>query len=280
MPEAPRIAVVQFPGVNCEYETARALRDAGAEAEILRWNAGAGPLAACHGFVLPGGFSYQDRIRAGAVAAQEAILDTLAAQAERGKPILGICNGAQVLVEAGFVPDLGGGELAMALAPNTMAGRVGYYSDWCVLRVAAATPSWLAPLGDELLPMPFAHGEGRFTSRRDGLFAQLAAAGQIVLRYATPDGGEPAGWPDNPNGSVADAAAICNREGNVLAMMPHPERACWLGQVPETLAGPWGWKRRRAHGDWRRLKGAGPGMALFDAMVGAARRWREGHDAP
>jgi len=127
--------------------------------------------------------------------------------------------------------------------------------------------------------MPFAHGEGRFTSRRDGLFDELAAAGQVVLRYADAEGAAASGWPENPNGSALGAAGVCNPAGNVLAMMPHPERAAWLGQVPELLPGPWGWKRRRAFGEWRRLKGPGPGHALFAAMVAAAAARREAADA-
>jgi len=275
----PRAAVIQFPGVNCEYESARALAAAGADAEILRWNVDPARLAGYDLFLLPGGFSYQDRVRAGAVAAKADILDALASEAAAGKPVLGICNGAQVLVEAGFVPGLRGEDIELALAPNRMPGRRGYYSEWCHLRVAEATPSWLGDLSERVLPMPFAHGEGRFTSRRDGLFDELAAAGQVVLRYADAEGAAASGWPENPNGSALGAAGVCNPAGNVLAMMPHPERAAWLGQVPELLPGPWGWKRRRAFGEWRRLKGPGPGHALFAAMVAAAAARREAADA-
>jgi phosphoribosylformylglycinamidine synthase I len=270
--EQPRAAVIQFPGVNCEYESARALAAAGAAPTILRWNEAPERLADFELYLLPGGFSYQDRIRAGAVAAKERVLDALFDQATAGKPILGICNGAQVLVEAGFVPGLAAGAVEMALAPNRMPGRSGYFADWSHLAVAMRTPSWLAPLAGEVLPIPFAHGEGRFTSRREGLFAELAAAGQIVLRYAGPLGEPAAGWPANPNGSALDAAAICNPAGNVLAIMPHPERAAHLGQVPAFLAGPWGERRRAAAGEWSRLAGPGPGHAVFAAMVAAARR--------
>lgn len=268
---APRAAIIQFPGVNCEYESARALATAGAAPTILRWNEAPERLPDFDLFLLPGGFSYQDRIRAGAVAAKERVLDALFDQASAGKPVLGICNGAQVLVEAGFVPGLASGAVEMALAPNRMPGRSGYFADWSQLRVAAATPSWLAPLAGQVLPIPFAHGEGRFTSRRAGLFEALAAAGQIVLRYTGPQGEPAAGWPANPNGSALDAAGICNPAGNVLAIMPHPERAAHLGQVPAFIAGPWGERRRAAQGDWSALAGPGPGHALFTAMVAAAR---------
>ena len=272
MSDRPRACVIQFPGVNCEYETARALGDAGADPAILRWNEDPARLAAFDLFVLPGGFSYQDRIRAGAVAAKEGILGALETEASRGKPVLGICNGAQVLVEAGFVPGLEPGAVELALATNRMNGRAGYYTDWSLLRAAEKTPSWMADVAGELLPVPFAHGEGRFTSRRKGLFDELDAAGQIVLRYADAKGRAAGSWPANPNGSLMDAAAICNPAGNVLAMMPHPERSAWLGQVPEALPGPWGERRRRAVGNWRALREPGPGMLILEAMVAAARK--------
>lgn len=275
MSEKPRAAVMQFPGVNCEYESVRALDAAGAAAEIVRWNADPALLAAFDLFLLPGGFSYQDRVRAGAVAARDSVLDALAVEAERGKPILGICNGAQVLVETGLVPGLEGGQVALALAPNRMPGREGYFSRWSWLRVSGNTPSWLASAASSVLPIPFAHGEGRFTSRREGLLEDLAERGQIVLSYCREDGAKATLWPENPNGSALDAAGICNREGNVLAMMPHPERAAWLGQVPEDLGGEWGRKRALAHGDWQALRSPGPGMGLLVAMVEAAAECRE-----
>ncbi|MDP6418075.1 MAG: phosphoribosylformylglycinamidine synthase I [Candidatus Krumholzibacteria bacterium] len=271
---SPRALVLQFPGVNCEYESARALEDAGASASILRWNEDPSLLAGFDLFLLPGGFSYQDRIRAGVVAAKEPVLEALAEEAEKGKPILGICNGAQVLVEAGFIPGLRSGEVDLALAPNRMVGREGYFSDWSTLEVSSASPSWLSPLQGELLPIPFAHGEGRFTSRRKGLFEELEKKGQIALRYRSADGGE-ASWPDNPNGSLQDAAGICNPRGNVLAMMPHPERAAWLGQVPEELPGHWAELRRKARGDWKELQSDGPGMKILRAMVSAAALKKE-----
>ncbi|MCP4546154.1 MAG: phosphoribosylformylglycinamidine synthase I [bacterium] len=270
----PRAAVIQFPGVNCEYESARALRAAGAEADVLRWNVDSTLLTEYDLFLLPGGFSYQDRIRAGAVAAKERILDAVAEAIELGKPVLGICNGAQVLVEAGFVPGLAGG-LELAIAPNRMPDREGYFSDWRFLKSNPESPSWAAALNGSVLPVPFAHGEGRFTSRNEGLFEQLDAAGQIVMRYAKADGSAADGWPVNPNGSVMDVAGICNRAGNVLAMMPHPERCAWLGQVPEMLEGDWGARRQAAMGSWDDLQGPGPGHALFTAMVAAASRRKE-----
>lgn len=277
MPNRPRACVLQFPGVNCEYESARALEDAGATAEILRWNEDANLLANFDLFLIPGGFSYQDRIRAGVVASKEKILGALAEEAAKGKPILGICNGAQVLVEGGFIPGLRPGDVELALATNEMPGREGYFTQWSYLKVESKTPSWMSSRAGEVLPIPFAHGEGRFTSRREGLFEELAAKGQIVLRYCKENGEVQATWPVTPNGSLDAAAGLCNPQGNVLAMMPHPERSAWLGQVPEELAGVWGKKRRGATGDWQALRSEGPGMAVLKAMVKAAKNRKVQH---
>ncbi|HEX5633203.1 MAG TPA: phosphoribosylformylglycinamidine synthase subunit PurQ, partial [Gemmatimonadales bacterium] len=148
-----RVAVVQLPGVNCESETLRALARVGLPAETFRWTRPADELRAYDAYVLPGGFSYQDRVRAGALAAKDPLLETLAARADQGAPVLGICNGAQVLVEAGLVP--GGGHVEVALAGNRMPDRVGYYTRWVWCRLeesACLFTRGLAP--GTLLPLP------------------------------------------------------------------------------------------------------------------------------
>ena len=129
----PRVAVIQFPGVNCEAETLRALERVGLVAEVFRWTRPAGELRDFQAYVLPGGFSYQDRVRAGALAAKDPLVEVLHGELERGKPALGICNGAQVLVEAGLIP--GGSGVELALARNRMRGRTGYFSRWVYTRV-------------------------------------------------------------------------------------------------------------------------------------------------
>ena len=118
-----RVAVLQIPGVNCEYETVRVLEAVGLEAAIVRFNEPSSSLAAFDAFVLPGGFAYQDRIRAGAVAAKLPAVERIAQESESGKPVLGVCNGAQVLVEAGLVPGLHKGAVELALAPNRAPRR-------------------------------------------------------------------------------------------------------------------------------------------------------------
>jgi phosphoribosylformylglycinamidine synthase len=258
------VAVVQFPGVNCEAESVRALRRAGLDAEIFRWTRSPGELRGFQGYLLPGGFSYQDRVRAGALAAKDPLVEILAAEAERGKPVLGICNGAQVLVEAGLVP--GGGGVELALARNRMPDRSGYYTRWVWVRIEPSPCLFTRGLSaGTLIPLPVAHGEGRFTSSTPGRMASLAAAGQVPLRYVAADGTPSEAFPDNPNGAEVGAAAVCNGRGNVLALMPHPERAQDLGGMARSIGGPWAERRDRAlaGGD---ADAPGPGLGFFEAL--------------
>ncbi|MBD3367741.1 MAG: phosphoribosylformylglycinamidine synthase I [Candidatus Eisenbacteria bacterium] len=268
---APRAAVIRFPGVNCEEETRRAVEASGGACDIVMWNDAREVLEGYDGYVLPGGFSYQDRVRAGAIAAKDAVVQLLVAAAEAGKPVLGIYNGAQVLLESGLVPGCEPGRVEMALATNVMPDRDGYHARWCHLRVAAAGSCATLGVGEgDVLPIPVAHAEGRFVSRTDGLFETLAREGQIVMTYATSDGGNPDGFPSNPNGSRENVAAVSNPPGNVVAMMPHPERAARLGQVPTVLEGPWGARRRDAGAE--AFDDPGPGSAVFDGFVASCRK--------
>jgi phosphoribosylformylglycinamidine synthase I len=260
----PRIAVLQLPGVNCEDESARALRDAGGDAEIFRWTRTAASLAQFDGFLIPGGFSYQDRVRAGAIAAKDPLLDVLHAAAAAGKPILGICNGCQVLVESGLVPGINPGAVEVALAANRYPGRHGYHSRWTFLKPVPGARTGFCMDLPESLPIPVAHAEGRFTHEDPEFFSRLAREGYIALQYT-----DMAGQQDgNPNGSMLATAALSNQRGNVLAMMPHPERAAWLYQVPEDLPHSWGEVRRAAAGEGRVLQSPGPGFVLLQRMIG------------
>jgi phosphoribosylformylglycinamidine synthase I len=273
----PRICIVQFPGVNCEYETARALAAAGMAACIVRWNRMDVGLSGFDGFVLPGGFSYEDRVRGGAIAAGEDVMARLMEEAAAGKPVIGICNGAQVLVECGLVPGSPGRSIDLALAPNKGPGRDGYYANWVYLTPGAepggcAVTCDLEP--DEVLPIPIAHSQGRFTSADPGLLERLDVEGRIVLKYCRADGSEPGGFPDDPNGSERHAAAISNPQGNVVAIMPHPERAAWLRQVPVDLAGSWS-ETRAGVRTWKDAEGAGPGFRVFRSM----KKYIEEHTA-
>ncbi len=259
----PQVAVVQLPGVNCERESADLLDVFGARAEIFRWTRDAAALARYDGYLIPGGFSYQDRVRAGAIAAKDPLLRVLLAAEEQGKPILGICNGAQVLVEAGMVPGIDPGAVEIALGPNLFPGRQGYYANWVAVQpFPGSTSPFVEGLGDSLC-MPVAHAEGRFTHEDPLFFQRLAADGYLALRY-TALGGRREG---NPNGALLDVAGLTNKRGNVLAMMPHPERAALLRMVPEDLPHPWAARRRAAAGNARALELPGPGAALLRRLV-------------
>ena len=264
----PSVAVIQFPGSNCEYETARAAREQGLEARVVRWNDLRSAQEEFQAFVLPGGFSFQDRVRAGAVASKEAVMDLVCDAASSGKPLLGICNGAQILVESGLVPGWSEGRVEAALAANDSPGRAGYLSMWIhTTRAPGSRTScpWLSLLSPgDVIPLPIAHAEGRFVFR-DSDSARAAEA--VALSYCSPDGAEASGYPDNPNGSRMNAAGITNRAGNILAMMPHPERAVWLWQVPPGLRGLWGDRRRELHGSGSLLLEQGPGALLFAGLA-------------
>lgn len=252
-----KVGIVLFPGMNCEEESARALATVDVEAEIVRANEGADRLRAFAGYLLPGGFSYEDRIRAGVVAAHHPAMETVAREAEAGKPVLGICNGAQILLETGLVPGLDSGEVQMALALNDSGQRVGYYCDW----------RWVTgDLFDEPVPLPFAHAEGRFVSRDENVKREILARGLVAGRYCEPDGTVVGRWPVNPNGAWESAAALRNAAGNVIAIMPHPERANHAWQVPPDVGGRWAEARRAAP------DGPGPGRIFFERFAEMLRR--------
>lgn len=268
MKPLPLVAVIQFPGSNCEYETAAAVRASGMDASVFRWNQHreideASPEA----FILPGGFSFQDRVRAGAVGAKERIMDTVIRMAGAGAPVLGICNGAQILVESGLVPGWSPGTVQASLAANHVRGRSGYLSRWVYLHAAGDSWSrcpWLSDVRDGVLPVPIAHAEGRFVFRAE----DLPGVGDCAaLAYCTPDGVDSPEYPVNPNGSASNLAGIMNPEGNVLAMMPHPERAFWMWQVPHAVQGEWGRARARLDGTPALRTAHGPGSLFFHGLA-------------
>ncbi|MFH1409518.1 MAG: phosphoribosylformylglycinamidine synthase I [Nanoarchaeota archaeon] len=221
-----RVAVVYFPGMNCEHETVYALKNCGIPADIVRWNQG-DRLLGYDGFVLPGGWSYEDRIRAGVIAAKDPVMDIIKEQAKAGKPVLGICNGAQILVETGLVP----GKDRVALAPNQNPLIQGYYCTWVFVKALHTQSAFTSVLKEKIMPMPVAHGEGRFIANNPGLFKQLKDDGRLLFQYCTHDGLVLEDFPITPNASVLNCAGIMNKEGNVCALMPHPERATFGFQL-------------------------------------------------
>ncbi len=228
-----KVAVLQFPGNNSEYETARSVTEAGMEAQLFRWNDDPKMLNDFDGFILVGGFSYEDRGRAGLIASMDPVMDAIKEQAAQGKPVLGICNGAQMLVESGLVPGGKDNELLMCLARNRRIkdGELlgtGFYNENVNLKSQAPKARTAFTIDydpDEIAWSPVAHGEGRFTTASADLFKLLNENNQIIFRYSDEDGNISPEFPINPNGAMENAAAIANPKGNVMAIMPHPERA-------------------------------------------------------
>ncbi|RMF90644.1 MAG: phosphoribosylformylglycinamidine synthase I [Methanobacteriota archaeon] len=220
---AYRVCVLRAPGTNCDAETAWCLQKTGLEAEVVHVNRfidGRADFMGYDGLVIPGGFSFGDHVRAGALLGKmlkERFYEPLSRFSEEGRPILGICNGFQILVECGLLP---GGGMSAALTTN-LSSR--FEARWVKLRVERENLFTRGMAGSVSLPV--AHGEGRFLMREEEIKA-LEKRGQVVFRYAFDDG-RPAGgaYPANPNGSLHDIAGISNEAGTVLGLMPHPERA-------------------------------------------------------
>lgn len=229
-----KVAVIMFPGTNCEVETKEAAEVVGMQANILRWNSNYDDLEKYDCYIIPGGWSYEDRIRSGAISAKDPIMEKIKEESMKGKVVLGICNGAQVLVECGMVPGLKFGKLEMALAPNINPKISGFYCKWVTIKLSTKkkTAFNYAMDKDELIRLPIAHAEGRFTSSDEALIQTLEDNDQIMFKYCDELGNVIDNYPVNPNGSVHSAAAICNKEGNVMSIMPHPERATWNRQLP------------------------------------------------
>jgi phosphoribosylformylglycinamidine synthase len=204
-PARARLAVVQFPGTNCERETVRAVRDIVDCRVDLVWHADALDPDAYAGVVLPGGFAHGDHLRAGAIARFSPVMRGVAALAARGKLVLGICNGFQVLLEAGLLPG--------AMLRNA---SLQFVSDWEACRVERTdTPFTCACEPGQVLRLPIAHGEGNYTAASPSVLEQLESSGAVVLRYCG----------ENPNGSANNIAGLLAVQGNVFGLMPHPERA-------------------------------------------------------
>jgi phosphoribosylformylglycinamidine synthase I len=225
------IAIIQFPGSNTERETLMACRRVGLNPVEFLWNESAEKLTDFDGYVIVGGFAYEDRSRAGVIAALDPIVDQIKVEADKGKPVLGICNGAQILVESGLVPGLNGHRMGVALTDNKRikGGHVvgvGYYNTWVNLKMSVAPDrcAFTRQLNtDNFITIPLAHGEGRFILPEE-LLNKMIANDQAVYRYCGDDGKVVDEFPTNPNGSMYNLAAVCNPAGNVMAMMPHPER--------------------------------------------------------
>jgi len=225
-----KIAVLTFPGMNCEVETARAIKKSGLKSEIILWNSKAKLLQKFDGCVLPGGFSFEDRGRSGMVASKEEILQTVKQMADQEKPILGICNGAQVLIESGLAPDLRGEKkIEASLGMNKRVnekGKIlgtGYFHKWVYIKSTASIRRSAFNFFDFIFHLPIAHGEGRFQFSTE-IGKAILKNQQNIFSYCDNKGEIKENFPINPNGSYKNIAGISNKLGNVLALMPHPER--------------------------------------------------------
>jgi phosphoribosylformylglycinamidine synthase len=209
---APRVAVVVFPGSNCDEDAALAARHV-LEADVKMVRHDERALGDPDLVILPGGFSYGDYLRSGAMARFSPVMESVAEFAGQGGAVLGICNGFQILCEAGLLPG--------AMLRN---GGLRFVCRDVFLRVESKrTPFTLAINKGDVLRMPIAHGDGNWTADR-GVYEEIVARDQVVFRYV--NGGGSRGDGGNPNGSLDDVAGICNVQGNVVGLMPHPERAC------------------------------------------------------
>jgi phosphoribosylformylglycinamidine synthase len=198
---APNVGVVRFPGTNCEFDTVESITTVGGRGEIL-WH-GDSSIGDVDAVIIAGGFAHGDYLRPGAIARFSPIMAAVTEAANQGMPVVGICNGFQVLTEAGLLPG--------ALQKN--AG-LKFINGWQMLRVETMNSALTsaAAVGDQL-NIPINHFEGNYTCS-DETLAELRANDQIVLTYV-----------GNPNGSMGDIAGVCNLQRNVVGLMPHPERA-------------------------------------------------------
>jgi len=206
-----KIGIVRFPGSNCDEDAYHAVVDQLGEEAVMLWHKDRS-LQESDVIILPGGFSYGDYLRAGAIARFSPIMNEVIAHAERGAPVLGICNGFQIACEAGLLPGALLRNASLQFRSMTVTIRV----EQTGTRITAAAHE------GQLLTMPIAHGDGRYTADDDTI-ARLEGDGSVVFRYVNAAGDD---TPEaNPNGSMHNIAGVSNATRNVVGLMPHPERA-------------------------------------------------------
>jgi phosphoribosylformylglycinamidine synthase subunit PurQ / glutaminase len=257
-----KVLLMRAPGTNCDLETVHAFRDLGVQAELrhtqdvfrkknlLDYNL----------LVFPGGFSYGDYVRSGAIWAKECeyrIGMELERFVDEGRPVIGICNGFQLLVELGFLPAFEGkSKFPQAALANS---NHGYQNRWIRMKYIGRGNCGMMSYLDygHSIACPVAHGEGRFVfpkDREEKLLQALYDRDMLVWRYIKGDGSfAEVSWPDNPNGAFHDIAGICNPEGTVLGLMPHPERAYHGWLMPE-------WTRTK-------MNRYGDGRAFYESII-------------
>jgi phosphoribosylformylglycinamidine synthase I len=237
----PNVIILRAPGTNCDAETAFAFQQAGAKTETLHINRLLDQPKLFEQFqilCIPGGFSYGDDIAAGRIFGnlmQHHLADQMTKFKDQGKLILGICNGFQVLMKSPVLLDSDSEKGAAATLALNDSGR--YEDRWVRLAVTGEKCVFLKGITEMYLPV--AHAEGKFVARDSRTLQALDSAGQLALRYVSQsgNGSGPVGFPDNPNGSQANVAGVCDSTGRVLGLMPHPERHIDPTQHPRWTRG-------------------------------------------
>jgi len=248
-----KFGVVVFPGSNCDHDCYYVIKDILKQPVEYIWHRENRNLDEFDCIVLPGGFSYGDYLRCGAVARFSPVMTAIVDFANRGGKVIGICNGFQVLLEVGLLPG--------AMIKNK---SVHFICKYVYLKTQNSSTQFTRLCKEgEILKIPVAHNEGNYYIDQKAL-EELKENQQIVFQYCNAKG--EVGEETNPNGAVDNIAGIINRSGNVLGMMPHPERSAWLYQVPDTLAGEWGARRRAARGDRAMLNLPGPGAQVLGSI--------------
>jgi phosphoribosylformylglycinamidine synthase len=256
----PRTLVLRAAGSNCDGETAYAFELAGAACDLVHINrllAQPDLLDRYQILAIPGGFSYGDDISAGRILANQIVHhlgDAVRGFIESGRPVLGICNGFQVLVKTDLLPGRVSGQAGQtATLAHNDCGR--FVDRWVRLGLAKSRCIWTNHLQPSVIELPIAHGEGKFIPKDNGVRRSLWGNGQVALVYAREDGSAAGGqFPDNPNGSIDDIAGVCDASGLVFGLMPHPERYVDPLQHPA-------WTSQRP------LRKAGHGLQIFENAV-------------
>ncbi len=254
----PKVCILRTDGTNCDRETAYAFAKAGGDCQYVHINElrnGQKKLAEFEILALPGGFSYGDDVHSGKVLAVELtsfLQEQLQEFVQSRKPILGICNGFQILVRTGLLPRQKLGQIEAALMNND-SGR--FECRWVNLRVEDSPCIFTRNLENQVIKIQVAHGEGKFYAAPE-LLAEIEKQNQAVFRYCTEEGEPTQSYPLNPNASIQAIAGICDHSGLIMGMMPHPERFVELNQYP----------------DWRRGKITQPqGLPIFINAVNYAK---------
>jgi phosphoribosylformylglycinamidine synthase I len=260
--EEIKVCVMRVGGTNCDAETQRAFQELGVQADVLHVNEliKRSNLLDYNVLVFPGGFSFGDYVRSGVIFARSLSVklgEEIDTFLDEGRPILGICNGFQILVEYGLLPGFEGAYPEATLTTNVPQG---FKCQWVHLKnenKGKCVFTCKIPAG-KVLRMPIAHGEGRFlfpVEKEQQMLQKLIDNDMMVFRYCDENGIVADGkYPPNPNGAFHDIAGICNREGTIFGLMPHPERAIYWWQQPD-------WTRQK------QMTQYGDGKLVFESLI-------------